>query len=188
MISNMVLDGLEAVIHGSSWHRQVHNINYIRWADDFIITANSREVLEHSVRPRIEAFLADRGVQLSATKTLLTPLTAGFDFLGQTIRKFARPQGKPAKLQITPSKASFQAVKAKVKALCHHARTPTELIETLTPCPTRVGELSSPCDLWEHVRPPRLFRLAPDLSMGQAAACEQDGSLDHSALLPSSTG
>ncbi len=42
VISNMVLDGLEAVVHGGSWHRRVHHINYVRWADDFIVTANSR--------------------------------------------------------------------------------------------------------------------------------------------------
>jgi RNA-directed DNA polymerase len=73
-ISNQVLDGLEAVIHGSAWQRRVHNINYIRWADDFIVTANSREVLEEVILPRINAFLADRGVRLSPTKTLITPI------------------------------------------------------------------------------------------------------------------
>src|SRR5712692_8550160 len=34
VISNLVLDGLEAIVQGSSWHRSVHNINYVRWADD----------------------------------------------------------------------------------------------------------------------------------------------------------
>jgi len=43
-VSNMVLDGLETVVHGSSWQRRVHNINYVRWADDFIVTASSRQV------------------------------------------------------------------------------------------------------------------------------------------------
>jgi hypothetical protein len=34
VISNLVLDGLEAVVHGSPGHRRVHHINYVRWADD----------------------------------------------------------------------------------------------------------------------------------------------------------
>jgi RNA-directed DNA polymerase len=34
VISNLVLDGLEAIVQGSSWHRSIHNINYVRWADD----------------------------------------------------------------------------------------------------------------------------------------------------------
>jgi RNA-directed DNA polymerase len=33
VISNLVLDGLEAVVHGNPGHRRVHNINYVRWAD-----------------------------------------------------------------------------------------------------------------------------------------------------------
>lgn len=56
VISNLVLDGLEAVVHGNSGHRRVHNINYVRWADDFIGTATSRQELAEVVQPRIEAF------------------------------------------------------------------------------------------------------------------------------------
>ena len=56
VISNMVLDGLEDVVHGGHWHRRVHQINYVRWADDFLVTANSREVLEHTVLPAVNAF------------------------------------------------------------------------------------------------------------------------------------
>jgi RNA-directed DNA polymerase len=135
VISNMVLDGLEAVVQGGNWPRRVHHINYVRWADDFIVTANSREVLEETVLPRIHAFLAARGVRLSPTKTVITHISQGFDFLGQTLRKYERPQGKPAKLQITPSKASLQAVKAKVKVLCKQSAgsTPAQLIGTLNP-------------------------------------------------------
>jgi RNA-directed DNA polymerase len=135
VISNLVLDGLEAVVQGSTWHRSVHNINYVRWADDFLVTANSRQVLTETVLPRIHAFLAERGVRLSAEKTVITPLAQGFDFLGQTVRKPERPNGKPAKLQITPSTASFQALKDKVRTLCKQARgaTPAQLIDTLTP-------------------------------------------------------
>jgi RNA-directed DNA polymerase len=135
VISNMVLDGLEDVVHGGHWHRRVHQINYVRWADDFIVTANSREVLEHTVLPAVNAFLAARGVRLSPHKTIITPLAQGFDFLGQTVRKHVRPNGKPAKLQITPSKASVQAITAKIKALCRRAAgaTPAQLIDTLNP-------------------------------------------------------
>jgi RNA-directed DNA polymerase len=135
VISNLVLDGLEAIVQGSTWHRSVHNINYVRWADDFLVTATSRHVLETITLPRITAFLAERGVQLSTKKTVITPLAQGFDFLGQTVRKPERLNGKPAKLQITPSKASFQALRDKVRTLCKQARghTPEQLIETLTP-------------------------------------------------------
>jgi RNA-directed DNA polymerase len=133
--STLVLDGREAVVHGGAWHRRVHHINAVRWADDFIVTANSRQVLEETILPRISAFLAERGVRLSTEKTGMTPITDGFDLLGQTLRKQARRQGKPPKLQITPSKGRFQGSKTKVKALAKQAvgATPAQLIERLNP-------------------------------------------------------
>lgn len=135
VIGNMVLDGLEQVVLSYSRFHRKHNINFVRFADDFIATANNREVLEETLIPRIGAFLAERGVALSAEKTKITHISEGFDFLGQTLRKYVRPGGKPAKLQITPSKASLQAVQAKVKALCKLAagRTPEWLIDQLNP-------------------------------------------------------
>jgi RNA-directed DNA polymerase len=134
-ISNLVLDGLEQVVCGSSHFRRRHHLHYVRWADDFIVTANSRQVLEEVILPRIEAFLTDRGVRLSTEKTVITPLAQGFDFLGQTLRKHERPNSKLAKLRITPSRASLQALTDKVRTLCKQARgsTPEQLIDTLTP-------------------------------------------------------
>ena len=65
----------------------------------------------------------------------MTPITEGCDFLGPTLRQHERPNGKPAKLQITPSKASFQGLKTQVQALCKQAvgATPARLIERLNP-------------------------------------------------------
>jgi len=85
--------------------------------------------------PRIEAFLEARGVALSAEKTPITPLPAGFDFLGQTLRKFERPHQTPGKLHITPGKAGFQALKVRIRSLCKQAKgtAPARLIDTLNP-------------------------------------------------------
>jgi RNA-directed DNA polymerase len=135
VIGNMTLDGLEQVVRGKSERfRRQHNINFVRYADDFIITANNREVLEQ-LTPRIEAFLDKRGVSLSKEKTKITHISEGFDFLGQNLRKHVRPNGQLGKLQITPSKASFQRIKDKVKFLTKRYRgaTPEGLIEKLNP-------------------------------------------------------
>ncbi len=135
VIGNLALDGMEQLVKGKSEHfRRRHNINFVRYADDFIVTANNREVLEASI-PKLEAFLGVRGVSLSKEKTTITPISKGFDFLGQTIRKHPRPNGKPAKLQITPSKASFQSIKEKIRAICksHKGATPATLIDKLNP-------------------------------------------------------
>ena len=41
-------------------------INLIRYADDLVVTAPTREVLETYVRPRIEEFLRDRGLTIKS--------------------------------------------------------------------------------------------------------------------------
>ena len=135
VIGNLALDGLEQVVRGKSeTFRRRHNINFVRYADDFIITANNREVLDE-MTPRIEAFLSERGVSLSKEKTKITHISEGFDFLGQNIRKHARPDGQLGKIQITPSNASFQRIKDKIKLLTkrHRGATPEALIEKLNP-------------------------------------------------------
>lgn len=69
MIANIALDGLEAVLaerFGQPRSALERNrVRLVRFADDFIITGNSKELLEHEVKPCVEAFLAARGLELS---------------------------------------------------------------------------------------------------------------------------
>lgn len=107
----MVLDGLEKVLEerfGSKNSQTLRRakVHLIRYADDFIITASTREILEQEVIPLVEKFLAEKGLELSKEKTRITHthIEEGFDFLGQNVRKY---QGKmlikPAVLpQATP--------------------------------------------------------------------------------------
>jgi len=66
--------------------------------------------MEH-VQPAIEAFLAERGLDLSEEKTAITHIKHGFTFLGQTFRKHGHV------LHITPSKEGVLALKRKVGTL-----------------------------------------------------------------------
>lgn len=91
----MTLDGLEEAVHGAVPRRS--RVNFVRYADDFIITGKSKRLLEEVVKPTVEAFLADRGLTLSPEKTVITYIKSGFTFLGQTFRKHGRV------LHITPS-------------------------------------------------------------------------------------
>ena len=91
----MTLDGLEALLtqhfprekwkNGRRWTPKV---NLVRYADDFIITGDSKELLENEVRPVVEQFLKERGLTLSADKTRIADINEGFDFLGQNLRKY----------------------------------------------------------------------------------------------------
>ena len=58
-LANMTLDGLEQVVKKvAPSHQKVH---VVRYADDFIITGASQEVLEDKVKPAVEGFLRERG-------------------------------------------------------------------------------------------------------------------------------
>ncbi|EFB7478420.1 TPA: hypothetical protein ACTDLJ_004594 [Salmonella enterica subsp. enterica serovar Newport] len=62
-------------------------MNFVRYADDFVITGVSREILEEQVKPIVVVFIAARGLLLSDEKTVISDITMGFNLLGQNIRK-----------------------------------------------------------------------------------------------------
>jgi RNA-directed DNA polymerase len=118
VIANLALDGLEARLR-TAFPRYVWNgrkqicpkVNFIRLADDFVITGATKELLADEVKPLVEAFLKERGLHLSAEKTVITHIADGFDFLGQNIRKYH------GKLLIKPSAKSIKTVVRKVRTV-----------------------------------------------------------------------
>jgi RNA-directed DNA polymerase len=91
LLANLTLDGLEKTIR-SQIKRRHDQVNFIRYADDFVVTARDKETLEQTVKPAVVAFLASRGLELSEQKTTITHIETGFNFLGQNVRKY---KGKP---------------------------------------------------------------------------------------------
>lgn len=117
MIANMVLDGMEKIIQDRYWKSprgyinvqyNKRKVNLIRYADDFIVTASTKEVAEE-VKELISKFLAERGLELSEEKTEITYIEKGFDFLGWNFRKYR------GKLFVKPAKKSVKSVKRNVK-------------------------------------------------------------------------
>jgi RNA-directed DNA polymerase len=108
-LANMALDGLEEVVRSAVPRR--NRVNFIRYADDFIITGKSKRLLEKDVEPAVERFLGKRGLTLSEEKTVITHIRDGFTFLGQTFRK------RGGRLRITPAKQGITALKEKVGTL-----------------------------------------------------------------------
>lgn len=95
----LTLAGLEAAIKAAT--RPKDKVNVIVYADDFVITGSSREILEQTVRPTVTNFLKERGLELSEEKTLITHIDDGFNFLGFNIRKYnGKLLTKPAKKNI----------------------------------------------------------------------------------------
>jgi RNA-directed DNA polymerase len=99
-------------------------VRLVRYADDFIITGTSKELLEEEVKPCVEAFLAERGLELSQEKTKVTHISEGFDFLGQNVRKY------DGKLLIKPSAKNVKAFLDKIRETIRANRSAKQ--ETLT--------------------------------------------------------
>jgi RNA-directed DNA polymerase len=133
LLMNMTLDGLERAVKKSVPYNikgtnRRSGVCVIRYADDFVITAKTREQLEERVLPTVRNFLMKRGLSLSEEKTRIVHITQGFDFLGQNIRKYSN-----GKLIITPSRKALQGVQANVKAIlkAHRGGDTWRMIEHL---------------------------------------------------------
>lgn len=135
-LMNMTLDGLERLLQERLPTRQKVNgrthfnkLNFVRYADDFIITGESPEFLRDKVLPIVREFLAERGLQLSEEKTVITHIGDGFDFLGKNIRKYN------GKLLIKPSKTSVKSFLEKVRSIIKDNKSTKQetLIRKLNP-------------------------------------------------------
>ena len=141
-LANMTLNGLETQLRQYFASKLPINelskrkLQVVRYADDFVITGASKELLENEVMPWVENFLAERGVALSKAKTRITSIYEGFDFLGWNFRKYVHkaPRKKPT-LLIKPSRANTSAFYRKVKGIVRQsgAMTQGDLISRLNP-------------------------------------------------------
>ena len=133
VLANLALDGLEDAVRSALGRtknaRQPAKAHVVRYADDFIVTGASRELLEQQVKPAVEEFLAARGLQLAPEKTSITCITQGFDFLGQNVRKYGN------KLLIKPARKSVKALMDKVSEVLgkNKAATQAQVIMLLNP-------------------------------------------------------
>ena len=135
-LMNMTLDGLERLLKERLPTKQYFNgkthfnkMNFVRYADDFIVTGESPEFLREEVLPIIRDFMTERGLQLSEEKTVITHIDDGFDFLGKNIRKYN------GKLLIKPSKQSVGSLLKKVREIVKSNKSAKQdsLIRQLNP-------------------------------------------------------
>ena len=137
-LANCALDGLERLLKEKfptkrclpSLGGKCPCVNLIRYADDFVITGRTKELLEGEVKPLVEQFLHERGLELSPTKTVTTHVEQGFDFLGQNVRKY--PNGK---LLIKPSKKNVKVFLDGIRKIIKASLglSAAELIDWLNP-------------------------------------------------------
>lgn len=129
VLANLTLDGLEGTLTRRFPSRLGGPVYLVRYGDDFVITGRTKELLEQQVKPFVIEFLQTRGLTLSPTKTHLTHVTTGFDFLGSHLQKCG------PRLLIKPARKNVTAFLRKVKAVLNSAANwpPERIIQTLNP-------------------------------------------------------
>ncbi|MAZ69278.1 group II intron reverse transcriptase/maturase [Porticoccus sp.] len=117
-LANMTLDGMERMLQDRFGPRRPNRrrtkVHLIRYADDFVITGRSKDLLEEA-KVMVEDFLSRRGLSLSDEKTRIAHIEEGFDFLGWNVRKY------DGKLLIRPARKNVQAFLCKVRAIIRSA-------------------------------------------------------------------
>ncbi|MBN2257223.1 MAG: group II intron reverse transcriptase/maturase [Anaerolineaceae bacterium] len=119
-LANMTLDGREKELERhfnvkrslskGGTTKNPAKVNLVRYADDFVVTGASKEVLEEA-KSKIEDFLKERGLSLSPEKTKIVHIEEGFDFLGWNVRKYE------GKLLIKPAKRNVQAFRRNIRGI-----------------------------------------------------------------------
>ena len=98
-----------------------------------MVTVDSPETAE-KVRDLLIPFLAERGLELSQEKTLITHIDEGFDFLGWNFQKHKNQKRKI--LIIRPSDKSLESIKESIREVVlvrGKAKSQDEIIQELNP-------------------------------------------------------
>src|ERR1700733_13398952 len=113
-LANWTLDGLQRLLaeHFARTPKQqrMNKVHLVRYADDFLITGTSKELLRDQVQPLVAHFLKERGLELSHEKTQITHVEQGFDFLGQNVRRY-----RNGKVLIKPSPRNVKTFLTKIR-------------------------------------------------------------------------
>lgn len=100
LLANIALHGMETFLQEKFRQKRVSRtklspkVTFIRYADDFVVFHEDMEVLE-DCRGLLEKWLEELGLKMKPSKTRIAHTlkgngqsTAGFDFLGMTVRQF----------------------------------------------------------------------------------------------------
>ena len=116
LLANIALNGIEE-IHPS-----------LRYADDMVFFLKPKDNAE-KILEKVQQFLAERGMNISAEKTKTTRTTAGFDFLGWHFKVLGK-----GKYRCVPSEDNYEKFRKKIKAIVNNpALATTAKAKKLTP-------------------------------------------------------
>ncbi|TFG23160.1 MAG: group II intron reverse transcriptase/maturase [Promethearchaeota archaeon] len=143
LLANIALDGMERLFGAenskgnytcpSNRYGENKGLSLIRYADDFVVIAPSREKIVRYVLPKLRAFLKERGMELNEVKTKIVHRDEGFNFLGFHIRQY---HGRAKRVCLAkPSKKSIKRHLEHIKTVISNNKQikADELVSELNP-------------------------------------------------------
>nr|MDO8116895.1 group II intron reverse transcriptase/maturase [Candidatus Sigynarchaeota archaeon] len=138
LLANIALTGLESqfgaysktgrYLSPSQRNGLDKSVTVFRFADDFLVLAPSKEILESYVRPKVKNFLSTVGLELSEAKTRIVNVSEGFTFLGFTFQRFYRKDGTYKDFVYAPRRDRLDRFCARLKEILKrslHVDVPT---------------------------------------------------------------
>lgn len=118
LLANIALHGIEEILGIKTVSTTKHNYgknlySYVRYADDFIVLADSKEACENG-KSLLDAWLKTRGLEFAPEKVNISHLNEGFKFLGCLVRLYGKSNPK---LLIKPHPEKVTAFKKRLKGI-----------------------------------------------------------------------
>nr|YP_009364133.1 hypothetical protein [Hydrodictyon reticulatum]AQU64507.1 hypothetical protein [Hydrodictyon reticulatum] len=136
LLANIALHGMEKVLGIKTVSTTGHNFgtnvySYVRYADDFVILAESKELCEKA-KVIVEDWLKTRGLEFAPEKVHITHLRDGIKFLGCSIKLYG---DQKKKLLIKPHPEKVAAFRSRLREiwLDHKGQAPQVVIKKLNP-------------------------------------------------------
>lgn len=146
-LCNIALNGVEKIIKEANPLRKgiSTGVHLIRYADDIIITARTKEIATRN-KDILSEFLTKRGLSLSENKTKVTHIKEGFDFLGFNIKrriwnpKYNADTDQETVLIIKPSEKGIKKLKGTIRKIINMNKPLKKIISEANPVLRGWGE------------------------------------------------
>jgi RNA-directed DNA polymerase len=136
LLANIALHGIEKLlgiktVSTTGQNYGSNTYNYVRYADDFIVFAASKELCE-AARDKLIPWLAERGLEFAPEKLFIRHLSEGIKFLGCFVKLYGK---RDPTVLISPHKESVVKIRAKLKEiwLKNCSTAPAKVIALLNP-------------------------------------------------------
>jgi group II intron reverse transcriptase/maturase len=154
LLANIYLNELD-------WTLDLHNIRFVRYADDFLLFAKTKEEIQKAEAITKEV-LKELGLEISIEKTKIVNFNDDdFDFLGYTFQHWRKRKkdGKPYYLA-KPKDSSWKDFreKIKMKTLKSHTKSKEEWVKSVNPIIR--GKINYYLNLWKAIEANKEYGLA----------------------------